>query len=98
MFERALIRNSDTDDWSLLTDCVDVLVAGEHNEVLEVIETAERRAQAEQLHAVGYVAYEAGHAFDHKFPKRDIDIPLVCFALFAGEEKLDSKFKPGNTP
>lgn len=90
MFERALIRNSDIADWSLLTGCVDVLVAGEHNKVLEVIETAERRAQAEQLHAVGYVAYEASHAFDSKFPKRDIEIPLVCFALFTSETKLDS--------
>ena len=90
MFERALIRNSDTNDWSLLTDCVDVLVAGEHSEVLDVIEAAEVRAQAEQLHAIGYVAYEASHAFDSKFPKRDIEIPLVCFALFASETKLDS--------
>ena len=90
MFERALIRNPDTDDWSLLTGCVDVLVAGEHSEVLDVIETTELRAHAEQLHAVGYVAYEASHAFDSKFPKRDIDIPLVCFALFMGETKLDS--------
>ena len=90
MFERAVIRNPDTNDWSLLTDCVDVLVAGEHGEVLEVIDTAERRAQAEQLHAVGYVAYEASYAFDNKFPKRDIDIPLVCFALFTGETKLES--------
>ena len=90
MFERALIRNPDTNDWSLLTGCVDVLVAGEHGEVLEVIDTAERRARAEQLHAVGYVAYEASHAFDSKFPKRDIEIPLVCFALFTGESKLDS--------
>lgn len=90
MFERALIRNSDTNDWSLLTDSVDVLIAGKHSEVLDVIEAAEVRAQAEQLHAIGYVAYEAGHAFDSKFPKRDIEIPLVCFALFASETKLDS--------
>lgn len=90
MFERALIRNPDTADWSLLTGCVDVLVTREHGEVLEVIETAERRAQAEHLHAVGYVAYEASHAFDNKFPKRDIAIPLVCFALFTDETKLDS--------
>lgn len=90
MFERALIRNPDTNDWSLLTGCVDVLVADEHSEVLEVIGAVEHRAQAEQLHAVGYVAYEASHAFDRKFPKRDIEIPLVCFALFTGETKLES--------
>ena len=64
MFERALIRNSDTNDWSLLTDCVDVLVAGKHSEVLDVIEAAEVRAQAEQLQAIGYVAYEASHAIN----------------------------------
>jgi para-aminobenzoate synthetase/4-amino-4-deoxychorismate lyase len=90
MFERALIRNHDTNNWSLLTGYVDVLVAEKHGEVLEVIETAELRAQAEQLHAAGYVAYEASHAFDSKFPKRDIDIPLVCFALFTAETTLDS--------
>jgi len=90
MFDRALIRNPDTNDWSLLTGCVDVLVAREHSEVLEVIEAAEHRAQAEQLQAVGYVSYEASHAFDNKFPKRDIEIPLVCFALFTGEMKLES--------
>lgn len=90
MIERALVRNIDTNNWSLLTDCIDVLVANDHGHVLSVIETAERRAQTEQLHAVGYVAYEASHAFDAKFPKRDIEIPLVCFALFASEKKLDS--------
>lgn len=90
MFERALLRNPDTNDWSLLTDCIDVLVAGEHSNVLDTIATAERRAQEEQLHAVGYVAYEASHAFDNKFPKREIEIPLVCFALFAAEARFDS--------
>ena len=90
MIERALVRNIDTNNWSLLTDCIDVLVANDHGHVLSVIETAERRARAEQLHAVGYVAYEASHAFDAKFPKRDIEIPLVCLALFASEKRLDS--------
>ena len=90
MFERAIVRNPDTSDWSLLTNCVDVVLANEHAGVLGVIEAAERRAQFEALHAVGYVAYEASHAFDSKFPKRDIDIPLVCFALFSNETRLDS--------
>ena len=90
MFERALVRNPDTRDWSLLTDCVDVVLADEHAGVLGAIETAERRAQSEALYAVGYVAYEASHAFDGKFPKREIDIPLVCFALFSDEIRLDS--------
>lgn len=90
MFERALIKNVDTDDWSLLTDCVDVLMAENHSGVLATIEAAEWRAQSEKLHAVGYVAYEASHAFDRKFPKRDIEIPLVCFALFSQETSLDS--------
>ena len=46
MFDRALIRNPDTNDWSLLTGCVDVLVA-EHSEVLGLLE-AESRAQVEK--------------------------------------------------
>ena len=47
MFERAIVRNPDASDWSLLTNCVDVVLANEHAGVLGAIEAAERRAQSE---------------------------------------------------
>ena len=90
MFDRAIVRNAKTDNWSVYEHCQDVLVAAEHSTVLSVLHEAEERAQRDGLYAVGYVAYEASHAFDRKFPKRDIDVPLACFALFAAETSITS--------
>ena len=90
MFDRAIIRNAKTDNWSVYEHCQDVLVASEHGAVLSVLSEAEERTRRDGLYAVGYVAYEASHAFDCKFPKRDIDVPLACFALFAVEKSSTS--------
>ena len=97
MFDRAIVRNAREATWSVYDECRAVLVANDHESVLETLEAAETRSLAEGLSAVGYVAYEASHAFDAKFPKRDIDMPLVCFALFAQEQvvtKLDALYSP----
>ncbi len=90
IFDRAIVRNAKTDNWSVYEHCQDVLVAAEHKDVLSVLSEAEDRARRDDLYAVGYVAYEASHAFDRKFPKRDIDLPLACFALFAAETSIAS--------
>ena len=90
MFDRAIVRNAKTDSWLVYEHCQDVLVAAEHSAVLSVLNEAEERATRDRMYAVGYVAYEASHAFDHKFPKRDIDLPLACFALFATETSITS--------
>ena len=90
MFDRAIVRNAKTDSWLVYEHCQDVLVAAEHSAVLSVLNEAEERSAKDGLYAVGYVAYEASHAFDRKFPKRDIDVPLACFALFARETSITS--------
>lgn len=90
MFDRAIVRNAKTDSWLVYEHCKDVLLAAEHSAVLSVLNEAEERSTRDGLYAVGYVAYEASHAFDHKFPKRDIDLPLACFALFATETSITS--------
>ena len=90
MFDRAIVRNAKTNSWLVYEHCQGVLVAAEHSAVLSVLNEAEERSARDGLYAVGYVAYEASHAFDHKFPKRDIDLPLACFALFATETSITS--------
>ena len=90
MFDRAIVRNAKTDNWSVYEHCQDVLVTSEHGAVLSVLNEAEERTRRDGLYAVGYVAYEASHAFDRKFPKRHIDMPLACFALFAVEKSTTS--------
>lgn len=90
MFDRAIVRNAKKGNWAVYENCQDVLVASEHRSVLSVLKTVEERASSDGLYAVGYVAYEASHAFDRKFPQRHIDMPLVCFALFANETHISS--------
>ena len=90
MFNRAIVRNAKTNSWLVYEHCQGVLVAAEHSAVLSVLNEAEERSARDSLYAVGYVAYEASHAFDRKFPKRDIDVPLACFALFAVETSITS--------
>ena len=90
MFDRAIVRNAKDGNWSVFDDCRGVLMATAHEEVLPLLETVERRAGEEHVYAVGYVAYEASHAFDRKFPKRNFNMPLVCFALFARETVMAS--------
>jgi para-aminobenzoate synthetase/4-amino-4-deoxychorismate lyase len=90
MFDRAIVRNAKDGNWSVFDDCRGVLMATAHEEVLPLLATVERRAGEEHVYAVGYVAYEASHAFDRKFPKRSFNMPLVCFALFARETVMAS--------
>ena len=90
MFDRAIVRHANTDSWLVYEHCQDALVAAEHSAVLSVLNEAEERSRRDGLYAVGYVAYEASHAFDNKFPKRNIDVPLACFALFAAETSIKS--------
>ena len=90
MFDRAILRNAKTDSWLVYEHCQDALVAAEHSAVLSVLNEAEERSRRDGLYAVGYVAYEASHAFDNKFPKRNINVPLACFALFAAETSIKS--------
>ena len=50
-----------------------------------------RAGVAAGAHAAGYLAYEAGHAFDPKLAAsaRQGDGPLLCFGLFDGFETPD---------
>ncbi len=47
---------------------------------MPALAAVERATQAGQA-AVGFVAYEAAHAFDHAFPEARTPVPLVWFAL-----------------
>jgi para-aminobenzoate synthetase/4-amino-4-deoxychorismate lyase len=67
-----------------------VVVAHELDEVLPALERVRAGLRAGK-HAAGYLAYEAGHAFDPKLrdSARKRDGPLLCFGLFDGFETPD---------
>jgi len=62
-----------------------VIVARDFGEVVPALERI-RQGLTAGKHAAGYLAYEAGHAFDPKLgaSARQGDGPLVCFGLFDG--------------
>ena len=69
---------------------VEIIVAHELNEVLPALERI-RSGLGGGKHAAGYLAYEAGHAFDPKLVSsaRKGDGPLLCIGLFDGFETPD---------
>ena len=88
MFDFAVVRDPNNQAWLRFTDCRDFKHATRHEDVVRVIDEVERDTREGGLHAVGYVSYEAGHAFDDKFERQSIDIPLVAFGLFARVESV----------
>lgn len=67
-----------------------IIVAREVADVVPALERI-RHGLAAGQHAAGYLAYEAGHAFDPKLgpSARRGEGPLVCFGLFDGFEAPD---------
>jgi para-aminobenzoate synthetase/4-amino-4-deoxychorismate lyase len=66
------------------------IVANELDEVVPALERI-RSGLRSGKHAAGYLAYEAGHAFDPKLRDsfRKADGPLLCFGLFDSFETPD---------
>jgi len=68
----------------------DIIVAKELDEVLPALEQVRDGLRAGK-HAAGFLAYEAGHAFDPQLrgSARKCAGPLLCFGLFDGYETPD---------
>ena len=87
-------RLSDAAPARLYSDPVRTLVAHTAVELSSVLDEL-ARAQATDLHAAGYLAYEAGFAMEPKFAdrleNRNISMPLAWFGLFDGYRQIDAK-------
>lgn len=68
----------------------EIIVAMEINEIVPALERVRSGLRAGK-HAAGYLAYEAGHAFDPKLrpSARKAAGPLLCFGLFDGFQMPD---------
>jgi para-aminobenzoate synthetase / 4-amino-4-deoxychorismate lyase len=71
-------------------DPTGIIAARELGDVVPALEKVRAGLRAGK-HAAGYLAYEAGHAFDPKLEAsaRQGDGPLLCFGLFDGYETPD---------
>jgi para-aminobenzoate synthetase / 4-amino-4-deoxychorismate lyase len=69
---------------------------------LESIFPELKAAQADGLHAAGFIAYEAGFALEAKLAEklegRALPTPLAWFGLFAGYDEIDAKTLPSLLP
>ncbi|WP_343527421.1 aminodeoxychorismate synthase component I [Sphingomonas sp.] len=72
----------------LYTRPVEIVTAHAHGEVASALSTL-RQARARGLHAVGFLAYEAGAAFEPGVPVRTPEGPLLWFGLFQGYDTVD---------
>ncbi len=74
----------------LYREPAEIIVAHELDEVLPALEKVRAGLRAGK-HAAGYLAYEAGHAFDPKLraSARQAEGYLLCFGLFQGFETPD---------
>lgn len=94
-------RKADASPARLYAKPVRMLVANNAAE-LEALFTELKKAEADGLHAAGFLAYEAGFALETKLAdrleNRQIPTPLAWFGLFERYEEVDAKTLPSLLP
>ena len=97
MLERLVVRNAGDSGWLVFTRPIDVLLARNSAQVLDVLIEAERRVNQENLFAAGFLSYEAASGFDPAYVTRnDNRLPLVCFGLFSEVQQCQTLEYPDN--
>ncbi len=92
---KILFRCPETLKWRHFQHPVDVLVARRFGQVRELINRVEKLVNEKDLHAVGFVSYEASQGFNSKMKTcKPSQIPLVCFALFENYKIFDQLGEP----
>ena len=86
---RILLRDGRSGDWLAFGKPLAVLVARTRAEVIALLQEAQRQVAQDDLFAAGYLCYEAAPAFDAALATRPPGhLPLACFGLFAGPQRL----------
>ncbi len=78
-----LLHDARKKRWLLFRSPLEVYAAYDTASVLPILQEIEHRVNTENLHAAGFVAYEAAPAFDSALPVLSSgDFPLVWFGLY----------------
>jgi para-aminobenzoate synthetase / 4-amino-4-deoxychorismate lyase len=87
--DSVLLRNSITGKWLLFRKPLQVITAATSDEVLPAFNKVESLIRLHQLHAAGFIAYEAAVAFDPAFRTSPAcDFPLLWFGLYEKPEEF----------
>jgi len=94
-----LAREPGSGRWLEFRDPLLILASHKVDEVLSIIEEAERLARLDNRWVVGWVSYDASAAFDDLLTKgAGIDVPLVWFGVFDEPRRLDFLPCPNGEP
>ena len=70
------------ESWRSFTDPALIVECDAAESVRSVVADVERLTRDRQLHAVGFLTYEAGAAFGFRMPPKNPRLPVAWFALF----------------
>lgn len=89
---RAIIYDSAEKKWLSFTDPAAVFSSFSIEHVQRVLKSVSREVLDKNLHAAGFISYQASPAFDRSLKvKPDYSlIPLISFALYSKAEEIDS--------
>ncbi len=91
---RVIVHWAEKGRWLCLENPVEVFQAAGPREVFPILARIEREVETKKMYAAGFLAYEAGAAFDPAFSFRPCgDFPLLWFGLFKKAEQF--AFPPG---
>jgi len=100
LLEKVILR--DDADWLTFTGPSEVLTARQPKDVLPALIEAEKRVDADNLFAAGFVSYEAASGFDPAHQTNPTgQLPLVCLGLFDKAQRssdLDSSAVRASMP
>ena len=81
---RLVLHEPTLKKWFAYSNLQTMALAYQPEEVVPALERVEQLVNAKQLTAAGFVSYEAAPGFDLALPAQsDVQLPLVCFGLFA---------------
>ena len=96
----ALLYDADKQKWLFFTKAIAVYTSYQAQDIPSILKDIERQSSAEDLYAVGFLAYEASAAFDSTFPSlsprpNSSTFPLLYFAMYSKAEEFSESIFQG---
>lgn len=93
-----IIHDADNEQWLLLEDPVDILVANDHVSLQSVLKEVENQARNQRHYVAGFVAYEAASAMNSALKtKPSANFPLAWFGVYGQAKTIDFPLSANET-